>query len=164
MTNEEKTLLISYLIDAGEMDPAGDVEAQFLDWYQVREGQVSGETHYKAILDAARVSKRSLRGRTEGRLGRTLGQAGLGPAGDRLGPAPLYGTRPPDWGLTPGPHSRIHVAPSGWAAPPAWDQEGREKAITPGEGPQKGRFWSELRGKSNQQTTPSPLDREHGGK
>ena len=45
MTNEEKTLLISYLIDAGEMDPAGDVEAQFLDWYQVREGQVSGETH-----------------------------------------------------------------------------------------------------------------------
>ena len=68
MTNEEKTLLISYLVDAGEMDPAGDVEAQFLDWYQVREGQVSGETHYKAILDAARVSKRSFEeGRKDGR-------------------------------------------------------------------------------------------------
>jgi hypothetical protein len=31
------------------------VEAQFTDWYQVREGVVSGEVHYKAILDAARV-------------------------------------------------------------------------------------------------------------
>ena len=52
MTNEEKDLLIAYLADAGEIDPDGDVEAQFLDWYQVREGVVPGETHYKAILDA----------------------------------------------------------------------------------------------------------------
>ena len=51
MTNEEKTLLIAYLIDAGDIDPDGDVE--------VREGQVSRKTHYKAILDAARVRARS---------------------------------------------------------------------------------------------------------
>ena len=35
------------------------MEAQFQDWYRVREGVVSGETHYKAILDAARAWKRS---------------------------------------------------------------------------------------------------------
>ena len=58
MTNEEQELLIAYLTDAGEIDPDGDVEAQFLDWYQVREGVVPGETHYKAILDAARVRVR----------------------------------------------------------------------------------------------------------
>ena len=46
-------------MDAGEIDPDGDVEAEFLDWCQVREGVVSGETHYKAILEAARVRKRS---------------------------------------------------------------------------------------------------------
>ena len=51
MTNEEKDLLIAYLVDAGELDPDGDVETQFLDWYQVREGQVSGETHCKTILE-----------------------------------------------------------------------------------------------------------------
>ena len=59
MTNEEKDLLIAYLVDAGEIDPDGDVEAEFLDWYQVREGVVSGETHYKVVLEAARVRKRS---------------------------------------------------------------------------------------------------------
>ena len=37
------------------LDPEGDVEVQFLEWHQVREGQVSGETHYKAVLDAAWV-------------------------------------------------------------------------------------------------------------
>lgn len=36
MTNEEKTILIAYWVDAGELDPDGDVEAQFMDWYQVR--------------------------------------------------------------------------------------------------------------------------------
>ena len=67
MTNEEKDLLIAYLVDSGEFDPDGDVEAQFLDWYQVREGQVSGETHYKAILQAARVRTRSFEeGRKKG--------------------------------------------------------------------------------------------------
>ena len=59
MTNEEKGLLMAYLMDAGEIDPDGDVEAEFLDWYQVRGGVVSGETHYRAILEAARVRKRS---------------------------------------------------------------------------------------------------------
>ena len=59
MTNEEKTLLIAYLIDTGDIDPDGDVEVQFLDWYQVREGVVPGETHYKAVLDAARVRARN---------------------------------------------------------------------------------------------------------
>ena len=59
MINEEKGLLMAYLVDAGEIDPDGDVEAQFLDWYRVREGVVSGEVHYKAILEAARVRKRS---------------------------------------------------------------------------------------------------------
>ena len=100
-----------------------------MDWHQVREGVVSGETHYKAILDAARVRKRSFEkgrktGRPEGRPDRGCGQVGLGPAGGLPGPAPLYGPRPPEWGLTPGPNSRMHVAPSGWADPPAWDQEG----------------------------------------
>ena len=59
MTNEEKDLLIAYLVDSGEIDPDGDVEAQFLDWYRNREGVVPGETHYKAILEAARDRKRS---------------------------------------------------------------------------------------------------------
>ena len=59
MTNEEKTLLIAYLIDAGDIDPDGDVEVQFIAWYQVREGMVPGESHYKAILEAARVRRRS---------------------------------------------------------------------------------------------------------
>ena len=57
MTNEEQDLLIAYLVDAGEIFPDLDVdmEDQFLDWYQVRQGVVSGEAHYKAILEAARV-------------------------------------------------------------------------------------------------------------
>ena len=55
MTNEEKKLLVAYLIDAGDIDPDGDVAVQFMDWYQVREDMVPGETHYKAILEAARV-------------------------------------------------------------------------------------------------------------
>ena len=53
MTNEEKDRLIAYLVDAGEIDPEGDVEAQFLEWRQVHEQVVSGEVHYKAILVAA---------------------------------------------------------------------------------------------------------------
>ncbi len=59
MTNEEKKLLVAYLIDAGDIDPDGDVAVQFMDWYQVREDMVPGETHYKAILEAARVRARS---------------------------------------------------------------------------------------------------------
>ena len=59
MANEEKDLLIAYLMDAGEIDPDGDVEAEFLDWYRVRDQVVSGEAHYKAVLEAARVRQRS---------------------------------------------------------------------------------------------------------
>ena len=55
MTREEQELLIAYLVDAGELDAEGDVEEQFEDWYQVRRSVVSGEVHYKAIVDAARV-------------------------------------------------------------------------------------------------------------
>ena len=76
MTNEEKDLLIAYLVDASEIDPDGDVEAQFLDWHQVREGAVSGETHFKAVLDAALVRQRSYE---EGR------RAGLSEAVAKLG-------------------------------------------------------------------------------
>ena len=77
MTNEEKELLVEYLVDAGEQDADGDVEAQFMDWRQVREETVSGETHYKALLQAARVMARSFE---EGQPGRGRSHAGLGPA------------------------------------------------------------------------------------
>ena len=50
MTNKEQDRLIAYLVDAGEIDPKGDVAAQFLDWRQV---------HYQAILEDARIRKRS---------------------------------------------------------------------------------------------------------
>ena len=59
MTNEEKAFLVEYLVDAGDIDPDGDVEAQFMKWYQVREEPLSGEIHYKAVLEAAKVRKRS---------------------------------------------------------------------------------------------------------
>ena len=76
MTNEEKDLLIAYLIDTGDIDSDGDVAGQFLDWYQVREGVGSGETHYKAVLEAARVRARSFE---EGRMsGLAEGAAKLG--------------------------------------------------------------------------------------
>ena len=76
MTNEEKGLLITYLVDAGEIDPDGDLGEQFQDWRQVREGAVSGETHYKALLDAARIRVRIFE---EGRL------AGFSEAAAKLG-------------------------------------------------------------------------------
>ena len=37
MTNEEKDLLIAYLIDAGEADPGGGLEEQFMAWFQDRQ-------------------------------------------------------------------------------------------------------------------------------
>ena len=76
MTQEEEELLIAYLVDAGELGPGGDVEEQFKDWYRVRKGTVSGEVHYKAVLDAARIRKRAFE---EGRL------AGLSEAAAKLG-------------------------------------------------------------------------------
>ena len=45
MTQDEQELLIAYLVDAGELDPEGDIEVQFQDWYQVRGSVVSGEVH-----------------------------------------------------------------------------------------------------------------------
>ena len=67
MTNEEKALLIAYLliaylVDAGELDPEGDVEAQFLHWYRVRGEMISGEVHYKAIFDADRSRAQAFEG------------------------------------------------------------------------------------------------------
>ena len=47
-----------------------------MGWYQVREGTVPGETHHKALLQAARVRARSFE---EGR------RAGLAEAAARLG-------------------------------------------------------------------------------
>ena len=68
------------------LDPEGDVEAQFLEWYRVRRGVVSGETHYKAILDAARVRKRVFE---EGRqAGFAEGAAKLG--WDQLATSPSF--------------------------------------------------------------------------
>ena len=76
MTNEEKDLLIAYLVDAGELDPEDEVEAQFEDWYQIRGAVMSGEVHYKAVLDAARTRARAF---DEGRrAGLTAGTAKLG--------------------------------------------------------------------------------------
>ena len=73
MTNEEKDRLIAYLVDAGEIDPEGDVEAQFLEWRKVHEQVVSGEVHYKAILEAAPDTEAELRPRLPSRLCRHVG-------------------------------------------------------------------------------------------
>ena len=98
MTQAEQALLIDYLVDAGELDPEGDLEEQFLDWRQVREETVSGETHYKVVLDAARIKARSFE---EGRrAGRGRGEAGLGPVGEQPGLSPLHRPCPPGGGLT----------------------------------------------------------------
>ena len=59
MTNVEKELLIAYLVDAGDIDPDGYVETQFLEWRQVREQVVPGEAHYRAVLEAARIRGRA---------------------------------------------------------------------------------------------------------
>ena len=88
MTTEEKDLLITYLVDAGEIDPEGDVEAQFLEWRQVHEQVVSGEVHYKAILEAARMTIRSII-RSSASVPRSVRHAGAGgqpqPWADRPG-------------------------------------------------------------------------------
>ena len=47
-----------------------------MGWYQVREGEVSGETHYEALLDAARTRARSFE---EGR------RAGLAEGAAKMG-------------------------------------------------------------------------------
>ena len=88
-------LLFAYLVDAGELDPEGDLEEQFLDWRRVRGETVSGETHYQVVtrsspgrhqvvLDAARIKARSFE---EGRrAGLAEGAAKLG--WDELATAP----------------------------------------------------------------------------
>ena len=55
-------LLIAYLVDAGELDPEGDLEEQFLDWRQVRWETVSGETHYQGVTRASSMPPESRRG------------------------------------------------------------------------------------------------------
>ena len=88
MTNEEKDLLIAYLVDTGDIDPDGDVEAQFLEWYQVRDQVVSGEAHYKAVLEAAGYGS----GATPVATGPAVASVGMN--GPRpLGPTPWA---PPD--------------------------------------------------------------------
>ena len=62
MTQAEQALLIAYLVDAGELDPEGDLEEQFLDWHRVREETVSGETHYKVVTRASSMPPESRRG------------------------------------------------------------------------------------------------------
>ena len=129
MTNEEQDLLIAYLVDAGEIFPDLDVdmEDQFLDWYQVRQGIVSGEAHYKAILEAARVRKRSLeRGvaggpapdvRPPGRLRprhslRLLRRRARRRPGRGLRPTPERPTGRHGWGPPgPGPRQRVGGGP-----------------------------------------------------
>ena len=62
MTQAEQALLIAYLVDAGELDPEGDLEEQFLDWRQVRWETVSGETHYQGVPRASSMPPESRRG------------------------------------------------------------------------------------------------------
>ena len=78
-------LHIAYLVDAGELDPEGDLEEQFLDWRQVRWETVSGETHYQGVPRASQGRPRcrpnqgaEFRGRTPGWPGRGRGEAGTG--------------------------------------------------------------------------------------
>ena len=102
MTNEEKDLLIAYLVDTGDIDPDGDVEAQFLEWYQVRDQVVSGEAHYKAVIEAAGYGN----GATPVATGPAVASVGMN--GPRpLGPAP--------WAHPLGPtrHARSPPRPTG---------------------------------------------------
>ena len=151
MTGEEQDLLIAYLVDAGEIFPDLDVdmEDQFLDWYQVRQGVVSGEAHYKAILEAARVRKRSLeRGvagapapdvRPPGRLrprrslrllrrrARRRPGPGIRPTPER--PTGRHGWDPPG----PGPRQRVGGGPPGLScrSPNAGPRPGRSGTPAP---------------------------------
>ena len=82
------------------LDPEGDVKAQFLEWRQVREGVVSGDVHYKAVLDAARIKAR--RGVSRKDAGLAWPRARRSWAGTSWRPArasPLHGPRPPGGGL-----------------------------------------------------------------
>ena len=59
MTNEEKELLVAYLVDSGKQDPDGDVEAQFQDWYQVREKRYQGRRTTRRSRTSGGLSKRT---------------------------------------------------------------------------------------------------------
>ena len=106
MTQEEQELLIAYMVDTGDLDSEGDLEAQFLDWYQVREGQVSGEVHYKAVLDAAWIRARTFEEGRRAGFSEAAGQARLGRASSPVRDSPLHGPRPPGGGLAPGTPSK----------------------------------------------------------
>ena len=102
MTNEDKDLRISYMVYAWAIDHEDGVEDQFLDWYQCREDVVPGETHYKAILDVARVRSRSY-------------QRGYRSAGDvgRLEVNPKLGDRPASAKSSPTTATPAAVTPRG---------------------------------------------------
>ena len=79
--DSQTAVLVQNSSEAMRVDMSRDGELHrlirsFLDWYRSREGVVSGETHYKAILEAARDRKRSFE---EGR------RAGLAEAAAKLG-------------------------------------------------------------------------------
>ena len=90
MTNEEKDLLIAYLVDTGDIDPDGDVEAQFLEWYQVRD-QVVRRGPLQGRPRGCRVRERSYP-----RGYRTGGSVRWDEWAPPPGPAP--------WAPPPGPH------------------------------------------------------------
>ena len=92
----------AYLIDVGELDPNGDLEAQFLDWYQVRQGQVSGEVHYKAVLEAARIRERAFEEGRRAGLSEAAAKMGWEKVATRPGLHPFHGPRPRDGELTSG--------------------------------------------------------------
>ena len=69
MTNEEKELLIAYLIDAGELDPSGDLEDQFMDWYRVREGRGTRRDALQGCPRCGPGAGAELRGRPPSRTG-----------------------------------------------------------------------------------------------
>ena len=92
MTNEEKDLLIAYRVDAGDIDPDGDVEAQFLEWHPgpgtggARRGPLQGcprgrqsaEAELRPWLPALGRSP-VVRGRSIRRTGPPPGPTGLRP-------------------------------------------------------------------------------------
>ena len=100
MTKKEKDLLIAFLLDTGDIDPDGDVENQFLDWYQCREGQVVRRDALQGNPRCHPGQEAGLRGRTPSRTGRGSGEDGMGRTGSCPRASPLHGPRPRGGELT----------------------------------------------------------------
>ena len=83
MTNEEQDLLIAYLVDAGDIDPDSDVEAEFLEWCQARERGGVGRGPLQGHPRGRPDTEAELRPRLPSRLCRHVG--GATPAGRRPG-------------------------------------------------------------------------------